>query len=365
MARRRRLEPPAGADLDSIRAAAAASVGPASFTVLPVPPIAQVAADAGSAALRDIEAGRAAVARLTAAEDQGLLLADLPLDRIDVDYLSRDRLPRAAESEDWLALKVSLQAHGQRTPIEVAPLGRDGAGVGAGEGAPYGLISGYRRVAALRRLFEETGDPRFSRAKAVVRRAASLGQAFVAMVEENEIREGISYFERARVCLRAVEHGAFADVDAALNGLFAAASPAKRSKIRSFQLVVDELGDLLVFPQSIGERLGLRLAGALKAGRGGALRRALADAASPDSAEAEQAALARSLGHIASHAGGRAAGAPEPAASPLRCEIRVGDATVAAAVRRDGLRIDIRGARLTQVDAEVILTLIAKALQTR
>ncbi|MFN3615403.1 MAG: chromosome partitioning protein ParB, partial [Rubrimonas sp.] len=295
MARRRRLEPPAGADLDSIRAAAAASAGAAPFPVLPAPPIAQVAADAGVAALRDIEAGRAAVARLAEAEAEGLLLLDLPLDRIDVDYLARDRLPRAAEGEDWQALKASLQTHGQRTPIEVAPLADDDDGAPEGQGAPYGLISGYRRVAALRRLHEETGDPRFSRAKAVVRRAASLGQAFVAMVEENEIREGISYFERARVCLRAVEHGAFADVDAALNVLFAAASPAKRSKIRSFQLVVEELGDLLVFPQSIGERLGLRLAAALKAGRGGALRRSVAEAPAPATPEAEQAVLTRAL----------------------------------------------------------------------
>jgi ParB family chromosome partitioning protein len=343
MARRRRLEPPGGAELDSIRAAAAAAVGPAAFSILPTAPIAQVAADAGTAALRDIEAGRTAMAKLSAAEEQGLMLADLALDEIDVDYLSRDRLPRAIESEDWQALKTSLHTHGQRTPIEVAPLD-------TATGRPYGLISGYRRIAALKRLYEETGDPRFSRAKAVVRRAGSLGQAFVAMVEENEIREGISFFERARVCLRGVEHGAFADVDAALNTLFGAASPAKRSKIRSFILVVDELGDMLAFPQAIGERLGLRLAGALKSGRGGSLRRALASQGVAATAEAEMEALRKAL------SGGQA---PRITAG---MHALPGGGLLTVSLRKDGARIEIAGRPTERAEIDAVVAAVVAAI---
>ena len=88
------------------------------------------------------------------------------------------------------------------------------------------------------------------------------------MVEENEIRVGLSYYERARIAARAAELGVFPDTASALARLFASASRAKRSKIGSFLRLYTALDDRLRFPAAIPERLGLRLARALDADAG-------------------------------------------------------------------------------------------------
>ena len=128
--------------------------------------------------------------------ESGRLVLDVGLDAIAPDHLVRDRLP--AEDADMEALRESIRAHGQRTPVEVTPL----------QGAlPYGLISGWRRLAALRALHAETGDPRFATVQALVRRPETAAAAYVSMVEENEIRLGLSQYERARVAAIAAERG--------------------------------------------------------------------------------------------------------------------------------------------------------------
>lgn len=299
MARRRRLEPLNEDDLARVRAdAASRHDARPSIGALGAAPIAQIASDSMAEQKREIDrlreeamAARADAGRMIEAEARGLLLTDVDLRDIDVDYLSRDRLPAAVEDDAWRALRNSIQAHGQRTPIELAPIleGR----------TPYGLIAGYRRIAALQRLWEETGDPRWRTVRAIVRTPTTLGQAFLCMVEENEIRQNLGFFERGRICLRAVEQGAFPSTEAAVEALFSAASPAKRSKVRSFVLLVEELGDLLQHPRDLGERLGLRLAMAIKAGQGGALRRLVGEhGAIVASPEHEQALLARCLDHL-------------------------------------------------------------------
>ncbi len=105
----------------------------------------------------------------------------------------------------------------------------------------------------------------FSTVLALVRRPVDAADAYVAMVEENEIRVGLSYFERARIVSRAVEEGVYVDTKSALNGLFRNGSRAKRSKIKSFLAVVEQLGPYLSYPAGIGERLGLALSQKLQA----------------------------------------------------------------------------------------------------
>lgn len=297
MARRRRLEPPSDPAMADIRAAAAGRENERpTAELLGAVPIARVMMDSVAAQRAEIDALRAeaaanrdAAGRLRQIESDGLVIQDVPLDEIDVDYLARDRLPRTCDDEGWRALRMSIQAHGQRIPLDLAPLGPETS-------RPYGLISGYRRYSVLRRLHEETGEPRFAVARALVRTPATLGQAFLGMVEENEVREGLSYFERGRVCLLAAQQGAFLDPEMALEALFASGSPAKRSKIRSFMLIAGELGDMLRHPEAIGERLGLRLAQALRSGKGGPLRRHLSGCANTISdAAGEQNELVRFL----------------------------------------------------------------------
>jgi ParB family chromosome partitioning protein len=129
------------------------------------------------------------------------------------------------------ALVTSLRARGQQVPIEV---------VARGEGG-YGLISGLRRVMALREIGE-------TEVLALIRRPETSSDAYLAMVEENEIRAGISFYERARLAAEAAKLGIYPDPAAAIAALFASASPAKRSKIGSFVRVHEALGHCAALP---------------------------------------------------------------------------------------------------------------------
>lgn len=243
------------------------------------PPIAQVASEASA-----ISALEEVAEELTIARREGRLIQTLPLEAVDENYLVRDRM--LAADEELEALMASLAARGQQTPIEVVDLGE----------VRYGLISGWRRLAALRRLWAETGEERFAKIQALLRAPETASDAYIAMVEENEIRVGLSYFERARIAVKAVEQGVFADKRAALQGLFAAASRARRSKIGSFMPVVAALDGVLRHPGAIPERLGLRLSKALEARPELAeeLRTTLRTQA-PTTLEEEQAALTAAL----------------------------------------------------------------------
>ncbi|MCF7779684.1 hypothetical protein GLP59_19045 [Sulfitobacter sp. M220] len=244
------------------------------------PPIAYVAGDAATnAALAEV------TAELQSARAEGRIVQSLQLDQIESSYLVRDRL--VADDEDMAALRTSLSARGQQTPIEVVATGRGG----------YGLISGWRRLTALTQLYKETGDARFSAVLALVRRPVDAAEAYVAMVEENEIRVGLSYFERARIVSRAVEEGVYTDTKSALNGLFGNGSRAKRSKIKSFLPVVEQLGKYLSHPTAIGERLGLALSQKLQADEAfnSDVAEALSQLGSSPALEAEQNILTSAL----------------------------------------------------------------------
>lgn len=206
------------------------------------PPIAGVAAEAAAtAALEEISS------RLSDARQSGRLVIDIPLADIHEDYIERDRLGQGGE--DMIALKQSLIQRGQQTPIEVVALPAGG----------YGLISGWRRYRALLALSEETGEARFAQVLALLRRPEDMPATYLAMVEENEIRANLSHFERARIVAKSVEHSVFVTDKAALNGLFGAASRAKRSKIKAFLPIVRALDGALRFPEALSERSGLTL----------------------------------------------------------------------------------------------------------
>ncbi|GGA29601.1 ParB/RepB/Spo0J family partition protein [Neptunicoccus cionae] len=213
------------------------------------PPIAQVAAEASAhnalqGLAEDISRARAA----------GKMILDIPLEDIAPDHLARDRI--RLDGEEMKALMDSILRHGQRTPIEVMEI----------EGSQkYGLISGWRRLMALEFLRKDNpNSPQFATVQALLRKPDASVDAYVAMVEENEIRVGLSYYERASVAAEAVKHGVFETEKQALLSLFATASRPKRSRIRSFIEIYHALGDVLCFPGHIPERLGLSLVEGLR-----------------------------------------------------------------------------------------------------
>jgi ParB family chromosome partitioning protein len=257
------------------------------------PPIAQVAGDASAqASLREV------VEVLASARAEGRLVQKLPLDSIDAGYLVRDRIE--TDEEELGHLMTSLRNHGQRNPIEVTEL----------PGGRFGLISGWRRMAALARLQAETGEARFGQVLALLRSPDTSEAAYVAMVEENEVRLGLSYYERARIAAKAVELGVFASEKQALQRLFAAASRAKRSKIGSYLAIYHGLDAALRHPSAIPERLGLALARWIEdhPTEVGAAAQGLIQLAAPNAA-VEIGWLTRHIGRPAG-AGAGMAGAP-------------------------------------------------------
>lgn len=231
MAKRKRLGPAVGLE-----------TAPAPASPVTRAPIATVAGEAATAAAFD-----AVAAELSDAKTSGRMVMQLPLDAVEATYLIRDRM--VMDAEDMDALMDSLRRRGQQTPIEVVALA----------GGQYGLISGARRMKALELLHTETGEARFALVQALIRQPDDRAETYVAMIEENEIRAGLSFYERARIAQKAVEAGVFETPKAALNTLFAGVSWSKRSKIKSFMVLVEALDDVLRFPAQITERQGLAL----------------------------------------------------------------------------------------------------------
>ncbi|NEX47961.1 ParB/RepB/Spo0J family partition protein [Pseudotabrizicola algicola] len=193
-------------------------------------------------------------------------LHTLNLNQIDTEALPRDRTALDPQELDQLARSIALS--GLRQPIEVWMLQ-----------APrppflYGLISGYRRTAALRRLG-------LTEVQAFLRTPETLAQAMAEMVGENEIRSQITPWEKARLVLATVDEGHFPTPDAAIRGLFPHLSRQSHHRMRGHAEVVEALGDILSQPETLSSRRLDRLATALRSGWENLLRAALAPLKSP------------------------------------------------------------------------------------
>ncbi|MEO9516471.1 MAG: ParB N-terminal domain-containing protein [Paracoccaceae bacterium] len=270
MAKRRKLSAPSEADLERLEKEFRGETQTAS----PMAPIAQVAAEQAMDAPVITPQDRVETAELAAFKDKeqrGLMLVEIPVSAINPTEIFRDRtvLDKAELDE----LRLSIAATGLRLPIEV--FRKTNAGQGDYQ---YGLISGYRRLLAVSELKDLTGDDKYSSIKAIVREMDNTQASLAAMVEENEIRANVSQYERGRVAAVAAQSGFYSNIEDAVNQLFPVASKAKRSKVRSFALIFEELGDMLEFPEKITEKQGLRLSSALRSGFEKPIRDALSRA---------------------------------------------------------------------------------------
>jgi ParB family chromosome partitioning protein len=184
------------------------------------------------------------------------MILTLPLDSIDAEALPRDR--SAADPEALAELQASIAASGQRQPIEVFELAEP-------EGPlRYGLISGWRRLHAIRTLAAR--DPaRPATVAALVRTPTTLAEAMAEMVEENDIRATLSPWEQGRVALTARSAGIFPTLDAAIDGLYPSATRQRRARLRSLARVAEALEGALDTPEQLTLRQMLRLATALRA----------------------------------------------------------------------------------------------------
>lgn len=363
MAKRRKLEAPSSEDLSKLEDEFRRETPGAGIGRPGVAPIAQVAADSAAMAQPASVADRARQAQLEASETalraadaDGRLMQDLPVHEIAADAMVRDRA--VLDQAEMTELRLSIAANGLRLPVEVYALPADRVQ----DGQRYGLLSGYRRLMAVRGLLDLTAQDQYKTIRAIVRPTTETDAAFVAMVEENEVRSELSHFERGRIAVISSQQGAFLNVEDAVNKLFATGSKAKRSKVRSFALIFEELGDMLTYPELLSEKRGLRLAQALRQGGESRLRDALASGVAAN-AEEEWALLETEIARMDSPApdpkrGGRPRSA-KPALGWQNAETLVTSAGVTIRHQQDGqgyvLRFEGRA-----VDKDLMDSLVAE-----
>lgn len=194
-----------------------------------------------------------------AAQDEGRLLTSVPLADVQTTDLPRDRLDLegVAASTEMEELRASIRERGQKEPVE---LYRDAAG-------QLQLKKGWRRFTALSQLFAETGDARF----ATITARIEVGEGdrlarYIDMVEENVVREDLSFAEMAQVAILAAQDAETDEVDpdAMVLRLYGSLHKMKRSYIRNFVFLLSALGDDLNFPKAVPRNLGAEVARALK-----------------------------------------------------------------------------------------------------
>lgn len=257
------------------------------------------------------------------AEAQGRVLVNLLLGDVATDDLPRDRLDleAVARSDEMEELKASIRLRGQREPIEVYcdPMGQ------------YQLKKGWRRLTALKQLLSETGDDAFLRVVARVEpgnadAAPDRVSRYIDMVEENVVREDLTFAEMAQVAIAAARDPMVDgdDPDAIVGRLYASLHKMKRSYIRSFVFLLCELDGALKWPKAVSRNLGVDLARMLKSqpDRSSTLRRALAACAMPEDQAETLAFFLRS--------GQKSAAAKAPRERREKYEFHVGATKVTA-----------------------------------
>lgn len=176
----------------------------------------------------------------------------------------------------WKSLSHLFGTGGQKEPIEVY---KDRGGV-------FQLKKGWRRLTALQQLLAETGNEKFAR---VISRVSEEGGSridlYIDMVEENVIREDLTFAEMAQVAIVAAQDRGLEETDAEVfvGRLYGSLHKMKRSYIRSFVFLLSELGDSLKFPKELSRNLGVDVARRLKEDgtQTGKLQAALIECVSP------------------------------------------------------------------------------------
>lgn len=226
----------------------------------------------------------------------GLTAEPVPVDAVDAAKLIRDR--KVEPDPDVADLKESIRAIGLSNPIRVERAGDR-----------YELIQGWRRLHAYRALLAETGDETWATIPAgIVAPGDDLATSYRRMVDENLVRKDVSFAEMAELAraFAADPQTDCAFAEEAVTILFGSASYQKRSYIRAFAQLLDEVGPHLAHPGAIPRNLGLEVRRRLaEAGGREALVAALS--AHPGRSEAQELSILRGF------AGGEG---PDPEAAP-------------------------------------------------
>ncbi len=188
------------------------------------------------------------------AQADGRLLLRLPLDVVSCEDLPRDRmaLQAVAQSDAMAELKASIRARGQREAIEVF---QDAEG-------RWQLKTGWRRLEALRQLRAEAPEGGFDTVLVRVEGGVERVGLYVGMVEENAIREDVSFAEMAHVAIAMARdpQTAVTSPDEAVSLLYASLHKTKRSNIRRFVELLQAVGTVLADARAVPKHLGAEAA---------------------------------------------------------------------------------------------------------
>lgn len=253
-----------------------------------------------------------------AAAEDGLILSRVPLAEIHDDDLPRDRLDldAVAAADEMEELKASIRARGQKEPVALY----------RGEDGRLQIKKGWRRFTALSQLYAETQDDGFA---TIIARVAEDGQArlarYVDMVEENVVREDLTFAEMAQVAITAAQDTSVEEQDphVLVGTLYSALHKMKKSYIRGFVNLLVTLEDDLEWPKAVPRNIGVEAARALKAPGVDldAVKLRLRAAATPDAQNEVLRAIA---------AGQGSKGAPTPKAPKQKFEFHLGETKVTA-----------------------------------
>ena len=152
----------------------------------------------------------------------------IPLAEIDDAALPRDRT--GLDPEPLRELRDSIHASGLRMPVELFELSHPHGGL------RFGIVSGFRRIAAFRELHTTWGLAAYAAIPAFLREPPDLAAALAAMVEENAVRADLSPWEQARITVHAADDCGFGTIEEAIARLYPTANPTKRSRLRSLAL---------------------------------------------------------------------------------------------------------------------------------
>ena len=192
--------------------------------------------------------------------EAGHVVQAIPLEDVHTYMLVRDRIP--GEDLELESLMISIEDLGLSNPIRVFPR-PDGTG--------YELVQGYRRLSAYKALRDKKSGSDRAGDWETIPALVSPGEKDIAglyrrMVDENVIRKDLSFAEMAHAAQNYAADPATEakDLSAAVAALFQSAPYSKRSYIRSFALLLEQVGGALNFPTEIPRALGVTLARELR-----------------------------------------------------------------------------------------------------
>ncbi|MEX0338709.1 MAG: ParB/RepB/Spo0J family partition protein [Arenibacterium sp.] len=191
-----------------------------------------------------------------ALREAGHVVEMVPLDQVHSTVLVRDRI--LGEDEELADLATSIQDIGLSNPIRV---------MRRPDGHGFELVQGYRRLNAYQTLLEDTGAAEWEKIPAlIIEGDVDISGLYRRMVDENVIRKDLSFAEMAHATRNYLDdpNTEATRMKDALAALFKSAPYSKRSYIRSFAQLLEDIGDLLNYPTAVPRALGVSLARELK-----------------------------------------------------------------------------------------------------